>query len=79
MMIQVGSAPFIQADRAIRVTLQPDVLTCSPERLQVLAVVVGHTIIEQVDHLLDVRQVPREPGLFDTLVTRTSLLDSVCR
>lgn len=59
-------------------TLQPDVLASLTERSQVLAVA-ARRIIEQVDHLLDVGEVPGEPGLFDTLVTRTSLLGSVCR
>lgn len=60
-------------------TLQPDVLASLPERSQVLAVAARHTIIEQVDHLLDLGEVPGEPGLFNTLVTRTSLIGSVCR
>ncbi|MCY1375602.1 hypothetical protein D9M69_630290 [compost metagenome] len=59
--------------------LQRNVLTGFSERLQVLAAAVINTIIKQIDHLLDVSEVLAEPGVFDALVTRTSLLDSVCR
>ncbi|MCY1553036.1 hypothetical protein D9M68_894790 [compost metagenome] len=79
MVIEVGRPLLIQTDRATRMALQRNVLTGFSERLQVLAAAVINTIIKQIDHLLDVSEVLAEPGVFDALVTRTSLLDSVCR
>ena len=63
----------------IWVTLQPNVLASLPKRLQVLAVAVLNTVIEQVDHLHDVGEVPGEPGLFYSFVSVTSLPESKCR
>ncbi len=57
-------------------TFQPNVLASLPKRLQVLAVAVLNAVIEQVDHLLDVSEVPGEVGLFYTLVSVTSLPES---
>ena len=79
-MIQVSRAPLIQADRAVRMTLQSDVLTGLPERLQVLAVAVLQTVIEKVvDHLLAVREVLTELGSFYALVSVTVFPEPECR
>ncbi|MCY1307092.1 hypothetical protein D9M70_569940 [compost metagenome] len=79
MMIQVGRTPLIQAGWAITVTLQPDVLASLPKRSQVLAVAVLNTIIEQVDHLLDVVEIPGKPGRLDSLIPRPCLCELECR
>jgi hypothetical protein len=68
-MVQIGCSLFIQADGTDRATLDPDMLTSLPERLQVLAVAVSGALIKQVDHLLDIIEVPGEPGRQHLLVT----------
>ena len=61
-------------------TLQSDVLTGLPERLQVLAVAVLQTVIEKVvDHLLAVREVLTELGPFYSLVSVTVFPEPKCR
>lgn len=43
-----------------------------------LAVVVWHSIIEEVVHLLDLVEMAGEPGLLDTLIARAFVRDAEC-
>ncbi len=69
VMTEPSRSPLIPTDRAIWITLEADVMTGFPERLQVLAIAVLHTIIEKIDHLFNVGEVAGKLGRFDTLVT----------
>lgn len=57
-------------------TFKPNVLASLLERLKMLAVVVLNAVIEQVDHLLNVGEVPGEPGVFYSLVSIAGLPES---
>ncbi|MCY1446126.1 hypothetical protein D9M71_626740 [compost metagenome] len=72
-MVEPGRTLFIQADRTGRTMLQSDALVCLPERLQVLAVAVFNSVIEQVHHLPYVSEVSGESGLLNSLITCTGL------
>jgi hypothetical protein len=57
---------------------QPNVLTRYPERLQMLAVAIRITVIEQADHLVDVIEVLREFRWLDPLKGGAYLIDPEC-
>ncbi|KUM44370.1 hypothetical protein AR540_21700 [Pseudomonas sp. EpS/L25] len=62
VVIQIGGTTFIETNRTFNGALKANVLARTTKRLQIFAVIVGNSIIEKIEHRLNLVKVMGKPG-----------------